>query len=101
MEWFNELIIKVSFIVMEVGETLMSDSELDSWQVALGIDIQNTGENLFAFGYNESGLEVQDALDYSEDEWPSSAMSERQLNARRDAPEDSFYYQTNGGCYVN
>lgn len=85
---------------MKIGEAMIDISELDSWQEAMGLDIRNIGEEIFAFGYQESELEIQDALDYSEEDWPSSDMSERQLDARRTAPGDSFYFQTKGEYYA-
>lgn len=83
MEWVNNMIMWLGLVIVDIGCNLAGESELDSWEEDLGLELQGVGHAVFNFGYAGSDAEIEDAITYSEDEWPDEHMSERQLEARR------------------
>lgn len=92
MEWFNQLLMNAGLKVMDFGDDITAWSELDSAKESVGLELHEAGYRIFQFGYENSDQEIQDALDFSEEEWPTEKMNNRQVEARRNAPEDSIYF---------
>lgn len=86
----------LSLTIWECSDEIIVQSEFDTWEESFGVWLQAIALDLFRCFYCGSLQEANDALDYSEDEWPSSHMSDRQVMIRQSAPKDAYYYKVDG-----
>lgn len=96
METLRQIIMDLGLLIDSFAGEVIMQSEFDSWEESLGFKLQNLGWTIFGLGYSGSDHEIKDALIHSEEEWPSTEMTDRQRAARRNAPSGSNYFQTSG-----